>query len=120
MSTTARGFFTFLVLLLPFSAVLGYAGIARLHRMHFPPFNQGSYEFSGGSISYLPDRAIVFLDSTGGRAVVWALAVIIPAGCVVLAFKCNRQILGFGVLFCFGALYGTMALKLFFHSMLGG
>ena len=119
MSTPAKSLFAFLVVGLLFSVVLGYIGIARLHRAHYPPFQESGNMFhTMDSIPHPSLETIQFLDTRAGRLLVWAFALVIPAGCIFLAFVKNFKGLGFTLLGLATLVYGLGGLSLFIHALL--
>jgi len=116
MTTSTKGLFAFLAGFALVATILGYEGIDRLHRAHFPPFSEDL--FSGYSvIPSPPDKVILCLDSTVGRVLVWCLALAIPAGCVLLAFGYQRCFLGLSLLMLHAAVFGWVGLSLFLHGL---
>ena len=116
MNASGKGLFVLLVVFLLLSAGLGYAGIARLHRMHYPPFNDGLYA-TMDKIPHPSPEAIQFLDSRGGRILAGSLAVIIPVACVLLVFVRDYRIAGFSLLIVATAGYGLAGVSLFLHGV---
>ena len=119
MSPSAKGLFGFLVILMLASVILGYEGIARLHRTHYPPFPEVGMMFTVGyTINPPSDGVVLFLDSTAGRILVWFLAVAIPVVCGVLAFRYQWRVLGFGLLIGCAALFCWIGFRIWLHAVL--
>ena len=119
MSKSGLGLLIFLVSFTVLSTVLGYAGIARLHHLHYPPFNPPDRIYTIMVLFPHPSgQMILFLDSTFGRILSWMLvlaALVVPA---LLIYKYDRWILGFALLFSVTALFGLIGFSLFLHGYL--
>lgn len=117
MSKTAIAFFAFLVLMIIFSTTLGYTGIDRLHRLGYPPFDQGGAMYSVFEMGWHPsEHVILFLDSMAGKVLVWTLAMAVPAISGLVVFKYDRWILGFTTLFLTTVLYSVVGICLLIHG----
>jgi hypothetical protein len=119
MSPCAKGLFGFLVILMLASVILGYEGIVRLHRTHYPPFPEVGMMFTVGyTINPPSDEVVLFLDSTAGRILVWFLAVDIPLVCGVMAFRYQWRVLGVGLLIGCAALFCWIGVRIWLHAVL--
>jgi hypothetical protein len=119
MSASAKGLFGFLVVLMLVSVVLGYEGIARLHRNHYPPFTEVGMMFTVVEAINPPnDNIILFLDSIGGRVLIWFLVAAIPTVCGILSFRYEWWILGFAFLTSCTALFCWIGFRIFLHALL--
>src|SRR5258708_14062127 len=96
MSASAKGFFAMLVIFLLLSVILGYTGIERLQRHNHPPFFiiEGLFH-EWGSIQLPSDGLLLFLNSTGGRWLLWTSVLVIPIACGILGFRLNRGLWGY-------------------------
>ena len=116
MSATSKALFAFLAVCLVFSLMAGYAGITRLRRAEYPPFNTGLYT-ALYSVPHPSNEMVLFLDSRWGRVLMCVSALVIPVVSVVLAFGKGFRFLGLGLLASATALYAVGGLSLFFHSV---
>jgi hypothetical protein len=118
MSTSIKGFFAFLVMFTVVSTMLGYAGIERLERYHYPPFHHDGLYTIVGEFPHPSDRVILFLDSAFGRILVWSCVPIVSVICFILVFGQERLLLGFSILIATAALYIVTGFCLFMHGRL--
>ena len=74
---TARPFLAFLALFNIVGVSMGYEGVARLRRLHFPPFRDGLYDIM---VSYPPppNWLVLAWASPYGHVILWAGYLVIP------------------------------------------
>ena len=118
MTPSTRAFFVFLVALILVATLLGFAGVARLHRLRQPPFDQNEMSGMFATVSSPPDGLVLFMDSTWGALVVWTMALVVPTACGVLVFGFRRWLPGFAVLLACAALFLWMGLRIWLHAMI--
>ena len=110
MTATFKGFFGSLVLFMLLSTILGYTGIAIMHRNYAGPFESSDYFLP---FSY---KLLNFLDSLTGRILVWVAIFVVPSFCGILAYRYGHFLLC-GIILCSLALaYGWFGINIFFYA----
>jgi hypothetical protein len=97
--------------------VLGYEAIARLRRLHVPPFPP----FEGLGVILLlvpapPDWLVLFWDSILGRIILWIGCLLIPVTVGVIAFTKQHVFSAFIIMSAWTLGSGVVGLWLWFHA----
>lgn len=76
-----------------FAVMLGYEGIAKLHRTHFPPFN-GEHGFFNVLVPFPPppNWLVLFWDASWGKAIFWGGCLLIPFAATYLSHRRMRYV----------------------------
>jgi hypothetical protein len=118
MSFSTKALFAFLTVFSLLTVILGYEGIAKMERCHYPPFLQNGFFHVIGGIEPPPDKVVLALYSSLGRMGVWFLTVALPLLSGLLAFRHERRILGFSILMLWTALCCWIGIRLWLHAVL--
>jgi hypothetical protein len=117
MSNNAKGLFAFLATFSLLAVILGFEGIARLERVHAPPFNQEMFMIIGG-VPMPPARMILFLNSICGRILTWLGVIAVPLACVLLAVRREKIYTAAAILFLWAGLCGWMGGTIWLNARL--
>ena len=71
---------------------MGYEGIERLRKFHYPPFLEGMYHVWGW-FWFPPNWLILSWASVGGRITMWFGCLFIPLMCGILSITKGRHLL---------------------------
>jgi hypothetical protein len=97
---------------------MGYAGIAKMERLYYPPFNQGHGMMHIIYVFYvIPDRFIVFWHSCIGHLVIWSGCIILPITAYILFTK-EKLIAGLSTLLLSIIPFGIVGFLIWLHAFI--
>ncbi|MBN1973639.1 MAG: hypothetical protein JW787_08365 [Sedimentisphaerales bacterium] len=97
---------------------MGYVGIAKIERQHFPPFNEGyGMMHIFYSFHVVPDRVILFWHSAIGHAVIWAGCIILPIIAYIL-FSREKFLAGLSTLLLSIIPFGIVGFLIWLHAFI--
>ena len=97
--------------------LLGYEGIARMRKLHWPPFLDGLYTIAM-SVMPPPDWLILAWDSSWGRAIMWGGCFLIPITAFILSIGRERHVLGTTMLLAWTVVSGIVGFWIWFDAVL--
>jgi hypothetical protein len=97
--------------------LLGYEGIARLRRFHWPPFLEGLYTILM-AFWPPPNWLILAWDSSWGRMVMWSGCLVFPVVAFVLSIGRERHFAAAALMLAWTAASGIIGLWIWFDAVL--
>ncbi|MBA7618767.1 hypothetical protein ES703_26099 [subsurface metagenome] len=105
----------FLFILNFLAVCMGYVGIDKLERYHYPPFNQGLFNVVCGA-KYVPDGIVMFWQSRFGACVVWAGSIVFPIAAAYLLFGKEKLWTGITLLLLSFLPFGFTGFLIWIHA----
>jgi hypothetical protein len=106
----------FLFFLNVLAVYMGYAGINKLQRYEYPPFNNSSLSTIIYRAKYVPDQIIIFWHSSLGTYLVFAGSIVLPLAASYLIFATRKMWTGIILLLISFALFGLTGFLIWIHA----
>jgi hypothetical protein len=98
--------------------VLGYQGVARLRRLHWPPFHTEGLFTSAGAVWPPPDWLILAWDSPWGRAGVWSGLFLFVGAALFLSIGRQRYFTAAALLLAWTAASGVVGFWIWMDAVM--
>ena len=116
MGTKGKIVVMFLFFLNILAVYMGYAGIDKLQRYNYPPFNNSSLYTAVYTAKYVPDQIVIFWHSSLGTCLIWIGSIVLPLTASYLIFVTRNMWAGIILLLMSFAMFGLTGFLIWIHA----